>query len=242
MPINQESGYAKKVADFKIIVSAVESYGAAYNPPMEVIKLANLQKAAADSTLALEALNSQLALQKDTSQRRNVAFEPLKKLSTRIFAFLKALNLSNQQIEGFENQHRKLQGRRAKPVKDETADATGNMPVHISNAQLGYDDLVDNFDKLIKQAEIVPEYLPNEPELQIAQLQALHADLKQKNDAVIKVNTDIFNSRQLRNDILFKDKVGLCDLSLAVKNYIKALYGSSDPKYRVISKIRMKKT
>ena len=65
MSTNQESGFPKKVADFKTIVSAVESYGAAYNPPVEAIKLPNLQKAAADASLALEALNSQLALQKD---------------------------------------------------------------------------------------------------------------------------------------------------------------------------------
>jgi len=241
MSTNQESGFPKKVADFKTIVSAVESYGAAYNPPVEAIKLPNLQKAAADASLALEDLNSQLALQKDAIQKRNLAFEPVRSMGTRILALTKSLNLSDQQIEGLENQQRKLQGRRVRAIKDEIADETGKTPVHISSAQLGYDDQADNFDKLIKQIQAVPEYQPNEPEFQVPQLQALYADLKAKNDAVIKVNTDIFNSRQTRNTILYQDKTGLVDLALSVKNYIRALYGSTDPKYKVISKIKVRK-
>jgi hypothetical protein len=113
--------------------------------------------------------------------------------------------------------------------------------VHISTAQMSYDGVLDNFDKFVKQVQTIPEFQPNEAELQVAQLQALYADLKAKNDAVIKVNTDIFNSRVARNEIMDKEKEGLHDLSLSVKNYVKAVYGTTDPKYRVISKISIKK-
>jgi hypothetical protein len=241
MSKNQEMGYAKKIAGFKTIVSVVESYGAAYNPPLESIKLPNLQKVAGDASLALETLNSQLALQKDAIQHRNLAFVPLPKLTTRLLAFAKATGISAQQIEGLQNQNRRIQGRRAKAIKDEVADETGKMPVHISTAQMSYDGVLDNFDKFVKQVQTIPEFQPNEAELQVAQLQALYADLKAKNDAVIKVNTDIFNSRVARNEIMDKEKEGLHDLSLSVKNYVKAVYGTTDPKYRVISKISIKK-
>lgn len=241
MSRNDETGYAIGVADFKIVVSVAQSYGDAYNPAIETIKLPNLQKMASDATMALETLNSQLSLQKEAIQKRNAAFTPLRKFITRLMAYSKALGISEQQVEGLKNQNRKLQGARASAIKEGEVKQDGTPLVHISSSQQGYDNVVDNFDRFVKLLQTIPEYQPNETELQVAQLQTLYTDLKEKNNAVIKANTDIFNSRVARNTILFKEKEGLHDVALAVKNYLKAVYGSADPKYKVISKIKFRK-
>lgn len=106
---------------------------------------------------------------------------------------------------------------------------------------MGYDERVDNFEKLIALLQTIPEYNPNEEELKIETLQALLSDLKAKNSEVIKTYLVLETARGLRNDVLYKPISGLIDISSDVKSYIKSVFGATSTQYKLVSKLRFAK-
>ena len=138
-----------------------------------------------------------------------------------------------------------MQGRRATAKKTEeekkvAADA-GKEIVEISTSQMSYDSRLDNFDKLIKLLSSVSQYAPNEADLKITALTALYTDLKAKNLAVINAETPLNNARISRNDVMYKDNVGLVDVAADVKTYIKSVYGATSPQYKTVSSLKFTK-
>ena len=113
--------------------------------------------------------------------------------------------------------------------------------IEISSSQMSYDNRLDNLDKLIKLLSSIPLYAPNEAELKIAALTTYYNDLKAKNAAVIATSAPLSNARITRNDIMYKDTTGLCDIAIDVKSYIKSLYGASSPQYKQISGLKFTK-
>ncbi|WP_175635586.1 hypothetical protein [Pedobacter ghigonis] len=243
-----DSGFPKNVANFENIISRVQALGDSYNPSREAIKLANLTDKLNQARLALSNMHEQLAQQKNAIHARSAAFEPLKKLNTRLLSAAKAINIMPQQIENLISLNRKVQGvKLSKPkttevteepgtdTKDKTSDE--KAPVTISSVQLGYDSQLSNFDKVVKQLAVIPDYKPNENELKTEQLQALYSDMLTKNHLVLEANTAISNSRFARNEIMFAPNTGISDLAAGVKNYVKSLLGTAHPQYKAINKI-----
>ena len=89
---------------------------------------------------------------------------------------------------------------------------------------------------ILLQSELT--YLPNEVDLQTAQLEAYKLDLKARNQAVTDAYTAISNTRITRNDILYKAKTGLVDIAYDIKQYIKSLFGASSPQYKQVSGVK----
>jgi len=100
---------------------------------------------------------------------------------------------------------------------------------------LSFDSRLDNLDKLIKLLESIPVYKPNEADLNVTGLTALITDLIAKNSEVIATTTLLSNARISRDAILYKADSGMVDVALAVKNYVKSLYGSTSPQYKQVS-------
>ena len=158
---------------------------------------------------------------------------------------LKASNSSIQADETAKTIFRKLQGKRAsaKLTDEEKAalEAEGKEVNQISASQMGYDERVDNFEKLISLLQSIPDYNPNEEELKIETLQALLADLKVKNSEVMKTYFVLESARGVRNDLLYKPLTGVVDISSDVKSYIKSVFGATSTQYKLVSKLRFSK-
>ena len=137
--------------------------------------------------------------------------------------------------------NRKLQGKRAKEIQA-TVDPNAPAPNTISASQQSYDQLIEHFTKLIEQLK-TPEanYAPNEVDLKIVTITAQLAALKTANTNVSNAYTTVSNARIARDKTLYKDKTGLYDITLAVKDYVKSLYGATAPEYKQISKIKFTK-
>ncbi len=137
---------------------------------------------------------------------------------------------------------RKLRGSRATPKKTaeekKALEAQGKVVNEISNAQLGFDDRVANFDKLISLLASIPLYTPNEPDLQVAGLTAYYKNLKTLNDAVVSTHQRFDNAMLLRHEVFYQQNSGLVDLALDTKSYIRSLFGASSAQYKQISKLR----
>lgn len=243
MASTSETGHAKNVANLGVLNSKIFSFGTSYNPPKQAIKLAALQALETSAANSISQTNTTLAALKNASAAREVAFDPLSALTTRVLNFLKSSDTSEQVDENAKSIVRKIQGARASKktttATQDAAQATEAKETRTnSSSQMSYDSRLDNFDKLIKLVASIPQYAPNEADLKVATLTGVYNDLKAKNTAVVSANAVWSNARISRDGVLYKENTGLCDVAMDAKNYIKSVFGSSSSQYKEVSKIK----
>ena len=239
-----ETGHTKNVANFETLVTYLTGYGSVYNPTNTNIALSSLNQKAEAARSVTKQVNELIATSSSSIAIRSKAFEPLSKLSTKIFNSLKASNLSALVIDNAATNHRKLQGRRAsvkltEEQKQQLA-ASGTVVNQISASQQSFDSRLDTFDKQIQLLRTIPQYAPNEVELQIETLLALQNELLLKNREVISKNAELSNVRLQRDQILYNPDTGMVPLALNSKNYCKSIFGVSTAQYKQISGIFFK--
>jgi hypothetical protein len=250
MKSQSEVGHGKNVANFEDLISRCVGFGATYNPVLNAIKIANMNalKTTAQTALA-NAISAETALDLAVDNREAI-FKPLQDFATRIMSALKGCGASDAIIKDAKTINRKIQGKRAKPIKETTnAEAKvidpNNPPVvdpkHISAIQLSYDSMIEHYSKLIDLLASVTIYIPNEPELKIAGLNTLLTSMKATNTAHINATTNAISARINRNEILYKKVTGLLDVAQDCKDYVKSVYGSKHPKYKEVSAIQFKR-
>jgi hypothetical protein len=239
-----ETGHAKNLAKFDELVSFVSAYGTDFNPSNPTLSLASLQTLSANCRNVLTVLHETLPVYTNARAARQVAFNPLTRLVSRIMNALKAVNTTVQVDDTAKTLVRKIQGIRAKAKMSEEEKlalaAEGNEIKEISSSQMSFDSRLENLDKLIKLLSSIPLYAPNEKDLSVTGLSALYSDLMSKNAAVVNAATTLSNARIERNKILYGADAGLCDVAFAVKSYVKSLFGPSSPQYKQVSKIAFK--
>jgi hypothetical protein len=200
-----ESGNAKNVANFDLLIAAAVGYGSAYNPSKTSIQVVELKKLSSLALSALKDTNAALPAYSNAVAAREVAITPLNKLTTRILNALKASDTTEQVIDNAKTLVRKLQGQRATPKKTEEQKAAlaadGKVTKEVSSSQMSYDNRLDNLDKLIQLLASVTSYTPNETDLQVVTLQAYYDDLKLKNTTVSEAANPRSNARISRDGI-----------------------------------------
>lgn len=242
MTNTSETGHAKNVTNLESLITSIIALETSYNPSRDSIKLPALQALLTASTESLNAVNIAQAAYSNAVAARKVAFEPFSKLITRVMNSLKASGASTQVVQSARTIVRKLQGRRAsaKITEEEkkALEAEGKEVNQISASQMSFDNRIENFDRLIMLLSSIPLYNPNEAELKVEALKALHNQLKEKNTEVILPIVQLSNSRMNRNKILYNENTGLVDVALDSKTYIKSIFGATSPQYKQISKLR----
>ena len=178
-----EVGHAKNVANFEDLINRCIGFGVSYNPSLNAIKIANMNTL---RTNALNALNTAVSMHTayvNAVDNRQAIFDPLQKMATRILAALKACGASDAVMKDAQTINRKIQGKRAKPIKEveiqDNQQIVGPtptpvvLPVNISVSQLSFDSMIEHYTKLIDLLTTVPAYIPNENELKIVGLNTL---------------------------------------------------------------------
>jgi hypothetical protein len=154
------------------------------------------------------------------------------------------MDTSQQVDDNARTISRKIQGIRAKAkLTDEekmSLEAEGKTVTEISASQTSFDLRLENFDRLIKLLSTIPLYAPNENDLKVASLTDLYKDLAGKNAAVIAAAVVLSNARIARNKTFYKPDTGLVDIALAVKAYVRSLFGSDNPNFRQVSGIAIR--
>jgi len=242
MASRSEMGHAKNVANFDVLIAFILSYLDVFKPSKSSIQLTSLQKVSQNAKNAMKVVNDAFSAKSGAIAARKVVFAPFSKLITRVINSLESTDTSSVVDDQARTIVRKLQGSRATPKKTaeekKVLEAEGKVVNEKSSAQMGFDDRVANFDKLISLLASISLYAPNEPELQVAGLIAHYNDLKTLNDAVVNTNQVYDNAMLLRHEIFYQDNTGLVDLALDTKSYIRSLFGATSPQYRQISKLR----
>ena len=239
MSTTYETGHAKNVANFAAIITAITAYGTIYNPSIPTIKVAALQAQLSAIKQATEKVNTALASYGNAVAVRDLGYEPLNKLSSRIISALKATDAPQQVVDNAMTNHRKLTGTRASaklgPEQVTALQTEGKEVKQVSASQQSYDSRLDALDKQVKLLAAIPQYEPNETELKVATLETLWTTLQTKNAAVWTVKVALDTARLLRNKIMYAAETGVIPTTLDVKNYVKSLFGLSSPQYKQIS-------
>jgi hypothetical protein len=245
MANNSETGHAVNVANFKELISYVKGYRESYNPSNQLIAVPSLENILSIATLNLEQVSNVIANYNAAVSGRELLFAPLSKLVTRAMNFLKSTGVPDQVYDQVNTVARKVKGTRASAIDkpEPPAEEEGPKPGkrHVSASQMGYDSRAENFSRFIQLLAGIPQYNPNESDLKTESITTYDGELKTSNSAVTDTEVVLSSARLDRNRILYADVSGLCDVAMAVKNYVIAIFGATSPQYKQISKIAFKK-
>jgi hypothetical protein len=255
MASTSEIGHAKNVANFEDLISFCLGYGATYNPTLNAIKVANMNALKASATTSLTSAVTAFTAFKNATNNREIVFEPVKKLTTKLMAALKACGATEQTVSDALTINHKIQGKRSKLTKADAGKNTVNAvvipndppveiptdPKQISVSQQSYDSMVEHMEKLINLLSSITAYNPNENELKVATLNTLLTSMKTSNTAVINAYTTWSNARIVRNDLLYKKITGLVDIALECKSYVKSIFGASSSQYKQVSGLKFRR-
>jgi hypothetical protein len=245
MASNSETGNAKNVANFEDLISFCTGYGASYNPSKASIKLAALGTKRTDAVNGLAAVNTNLPSWTNAINAREIVFNPLSKLITKVGNAVEACDVSKQVIVDVKTIARKLQGKRASAkiatVVDDPATPIDESAKSISASQMSFDSRIENMNKLIDLLTAQAGYTPNEPDVAVAGLTTVLGNMKTTNTAAINAYTPLSNARIDRNKILYDDVTGLVKIAGDVKSYVKSVFGGTSPQYKQVSKLKFAK-
>lgn len=243
MSSTSETGLAKVLGNFNDLISFCIGWGDKYVPSQKMLEIANLQSLHQQVT----AVNKQVKTAKSTFDKavnlRQIAFEPVQKLSTRVLNSLASSGADKKAVADATTINRKIQGTKAPkatPPPAEGEDAPEQSPKTISAAQLSFDSLQDNFDKLVELVKQEEKYQPNEAELKITALETFLANITAINKAVVDALVPLSNKRIERDSLMYDEPDGLVPVALQVKKYAKSVFTVSSPQYKQVSKLQFR--
>jgi hypothetical protein len=224
MASTYETGHAKNIDNFKILISAATQLGTIYNPAPSLIKLISLNALLAQAENSSEILAQARRNFDEATNSRAALFEPLANKASRIVATVELSGVEARTVDNAKSLLKKIQGTRASPKSVAVAnDATTPPKATISTAQLSYANQLAHFTLLVGQAVGLAAYSTNEPDLQPNGLNAYLVELNTAHNRVIDTENAHSLALTTRNSSLYADNTGLVDVSLAVKKYVKTL-------------------
>jgi hypothetical protein len=233
-----ETGHAKNVANFELVINHCIGFADKYNPSKPELKVEFLQQRLNTSKTLLKAVKTSKTTFDKSVGERQLLFKPLKPFATKIINALKSQNVPAATISDARTIIRKVAGKRA---NNETIPETNpdNNPEtkKISVSQQSYDNLQDTFDKLATLIANEANYNPNEAELTATGIQNYLERITQINSQVKKDYIPYSNAMIARDKELYTPEVGIVDLAIAVKSYLLSVFGASSPEYKKVSKI-----
>jgi hypothetical protein len=248
MASTSEIGHAKNVANFEDLISFCTGYGTAYNPTKNSIKIAAMNTLQTTSRNSLQTVKSTKTAFDNATNSREIAFENLKKLCTRVVNAMGATDATKQAVADAKTINNKIQGKRANnkknpPIVPPADSTTPPAPevLQISVSQQSYDSLIENFGKLIVSVTAEPLYIPNETDLKVTALNTLLTNLKTTNTAVINATPAYRSALISRNTLLYQPDLGLVDTAFEVKKYVKSVFGAKSQQYEEISGLQFKR-
>ena len=167
-----ETGHAKNVANLLKLNQLIATFGTTYNPSNNAIKTTGLASLYTNANAKLAAVNSSFTSWKNATNSRELAFDPLAKLSTQILGALQSLGLPQQTIDDFESQVKKFRSSGSKltkadagivvtpPAEKVAAPETTDEATTISTSQRSFDNQLQHFQKIILILQSVSTYNP----------------------------------------------------------------------------------
>ena len=234
-----ETGHARNIANLHILISFLESYGARYNPSKNALKLEQLMELKTLSNEMLEEVILRNTHYNNTVNDRIITFHKLNEFSTRLINALETTDAPKEKIKNAKVFIRKMRGQRAGKIET-SVDANTPAPANISVSQRSYNQQIQHFLGLMAILESEASYMPNESDLKLTALTTKKDSLIASNNAVPVAHARVTKSRNNRDKTLYSQDIGLVDIALEVKKYVKAFFGVTSMEYKNIQAIAFK--
>lgn len=238
--IFMKSGSVKQVAAFGKLVGICNDLGASYNPSKAALMPTALVTLLEQAQQNLEAVNVARANFVLAINARQESYAGIYKLVSRVVRAVTSTESSRENIRDARMLRHMLAPNST--AKKTSAAAVGETPgtVRVSNSssRLDYDGQADTLARLINLVQGMPSYAPNETDLQVVSLKAMHSDLKMKSLIVANTANTLANARISRNRVLF-GKEGMFETGTSVKEYIRSVFGVRSEPAKELGKLRL---
>jgi len=239
MSNQNETGHAKNVANFEMLIEQVKTY-TAYNPSIDNLKIPNLTTLYNSALSSLNSVKEKRIANKNAIAVRQDIYESLKPKTTRIINQLDILGLNKTTIDQAKSLNRLIQG--SKKTSNHNQEDEFETSTTKSTSRQSYTQTAENFSKLLQLITTIESYNPNTEDLKLENLTIYHTSLVDATQTVNQTEAELNTALISRNTILYKEASGLHDIALNVKKYVKSVYGASAPEYRNVSKIEFRAT
>ena len=235
MPSTSEVGHAKNVANLQKLTEQVNVY-TLYNPPVDNIKVANLQTLYTTASTKLNEVEEKRNANKNAITLRQSAFENLKSTCTKIINHLGILGLPQGTIDQAKSLNRLIQGgqKKATTPPEERKEETRT----VSTSRQSYTQQAENFGILLQLLSTIPAYNPNEDDLKLTNLETYKNSLVSSTQSVDQTEAELNNKLIERDNILYTEGTGLYSIAQNVKKYVKSIYGATSTEYANVSAIK----
>ena len=231
MASTSEVGHAKNVANLQKLTEQITAY-TLYNPPVPTLEIANLQALYTSAVAKLAEVEDSRIANKAAIANRQVAFENLKPLATRIINLLDILGVQQGVLDQAKTLNRSIQG------YTNRAATPGEEGSTVSTSRQSYTQQAEIFGNLIRLLESIPAYTPNEDDLKVPSLTAYHQSLVDATQPVDQTEAALKVKMIERDALLYTDGTGIYDIAQKVKKYVKSVYGGDSPEYFNVSSIK----
>lgn len=245
-----ETGHVMNVAKMSSIRDQTTALGTVYNPPKDYLQSSALITTVALGEAALGAVDDLKGRLSAKKNERKALFAEMPLIATNVIDLLVVANASKATLEDAYGVNKKIRGQRAHAKKAVDADGTPSDDTTasadvdaktISVSQRSFVNLAAHFARMVSIARAEPGYASNEYEFSISGLDEYAARLKNVNAEVQSLAIDALTAQTVRDELLYKDVIGMYDMSIAIKHYVRRLLGFRDPRYIAISKVNLTK-
>lgn len=233
--------HVKNVQAFGKLMGICTGYGGSYKPGqqhLQVNALATLSKSA--QQLLDQVTEAQADYDKATNTRM-LGFKDLRYVSAAVCQVLRSSGANALTINDACLYHAKLS--RAQKVKTKPKNATGTEENQKTRSSTNRDHAtqLQYFSLLVNTVSKEPLYQPTEERLSVTGLEQKLAELQALNAAVTEAEIQLTGARRLRNELYYEKEFSLFNTAVAVRRYIRGVYGFNSSQHREVKELRFTK-
>lgn len=234
--------HVKTAEAYSRLVGICTGFGGKYNPGRQTLQLKAMRALLEEAQSSLQDYSQKLHFYKDVTNEREVAYEQLGKLTSRIVRSVESFGVLPQTLDDVRYYERLIKGRAASsrlPIPNEEAEA---KPLTTrSRTQQSHVAIGDHFSKLVQLVGRLSVYQPNEPELKVDALEAAAKRFKSLNAVVDTAKTALRNAKMHRDRVLYTNEVSVVNNYRKVRSYVRSVFGYPSAEASQLSGLRFTK-
>jgi hypothetical protein len=222
------------VGHLRQLIEVVKVFGEKYAPSNVRLTPAALQQladAAKEGIAEVDRLMPDVII---AEEKRHEAFAKLSPLATRIGGLAQASDIKPAALAQIAELVHEIHGRNHHKAKPD--DEGGRF----SATHRSFTEQIERLTRLIELLEAQPGYLPSVESLTPAALRLYAGELSRLNRTAFTAESALTAARRERNEILYAPVTGMVDTALAVKAYVKGLFGATSPEYKEVNHIHFR--
>ncbi len=239
--------HVMNLQSFEKLLGICTRYGGKYNPGRPNLRVENLSDMLNEAREKILQVSVAKTNYENAQNDRELAFADIRLLASRAYAELKSSVASPQTVADAALMVRKIKGKTltkktiAAASSPESSDPSGKTVVNPARSGKRFGYITANFEKLLQTLIAEASYQPANPELQVNTLQEKLIHLRSVNAAVVSTFSGWGQARNDRNAFFFQGRNSLHSTAMAVKEQMKATFGSKSEATADALKVRFTK-